>query len=368
MASAHSLRGSMNGSGATNGATGFAEESMTPICSPPANSSGVDIDEVVSILGEHFFTTTVWGSAFEDFLTPSTSMAATISSKIILNASRLEGERIDAGLHDGVTSICAEPVRSQRYRQRHIVPARDPLRGGDPLLINERSATRSLKQWDRIVARCSGWLTCADQRGGVAIRTRCIGERFEVFAMLRSAPIRRRQKLADQVGLDANYPAIVNALSHPEVLRAAAPTITTIWLIDTIVDMLWSPRYLWRTTPKAKNYCSALSIIRWPADVTLDDIRLALNRAPSYVKKVRILELAEFSGNQIKSPPRPKDRQPPTLSSPSMTARWGPWWFGIEGKSLVLSVNSRGRSDRAALCCPSCSAAWWASPWSKCKR
>jgi hypothetical protein len=31
--------------------------------------SGVDIDEVVSILGEDWFMTTVWGSAFEEFLT-----------------------------------------------------------------------------------------------------------------------------------------------------------------------------------------------------------------------------------------------------------------------------------------------------------
>jgi len=31
--------------------------------------------------------------------------------------------------------------------------ARDLLRGGDPILISERLATRSLKQWDRIATR-----------------------------------------------------------------------------------------------------------------------------------------------------------------------------------------------------------------------
>ena len=36
---------------------------------PACERSGVDVDEVVSILGEDFFMTTVWGSAFEDFLT-----------------------------------------------------------------------------------------------------------------------------------------------------------------------------------------------------------------------------------------------------------------------------------------------------------
>ena len=31
--------------------------------------------------------------------------------------------------------------------------ARDLVRGGEPILISERSATRSLKQWDRIATR-----------------------------------------------------------------------------------------------------------------------------------------------------------------------------------------------------------------------
>src|SRR6266699_3050432 len=31
--------------------------------------------------------------------------------------------------------------------------ARDLVRGGDPILISERLATRSLKQWDRIATR-----------------------------------------------------------------------------------------------------------------------------------------------------------------------------------------------------------------------
>ena len=100
--------------------------------------------------------------------------------------------------------------------------------GGDPILINERSATRSLKQWDRIVARCSGWLTCADQWGGVAIRTRCIGERFEVFAMLRSAPIRRSERLQSKLG------------RRQSSGHAAAPAMTSLWLTD-IIDRAVDP-------------------------------------------------------------------------------------------------------------------------------
>ncbi len=36
---------------------------------PACRRTGVDAEEVVAILGENWFTTTVWGCAFEDFLT-----------------------------------------------------------------------------------------------------------------------------------------------------------------------------------------------------------------------------------------------------------------------------------------------------------
>ena len=32
-------------------------------------------------------------------------------------------------------------------------PARDLIRGGEPVLVTERTATRTLKEWDRIAAR-----------------------------------------------------------------------------------------------------------------------------------------------------------------------------------------------------------------------
>jgi len=35
---------------------------------PACKRLGIDVDEVVSILGQHWFMATVWGSAFEDFL------------------------------------------------------------------------------------------------------------------------------------------------------------------------------------------------------------------------------------------------------------------------------------------------------------
>ena len=53
------------------------------------------------------------------------------------------------GLRDSTMSL---------YEASAIVPgqsflARDLIRGGEPVLISERTATRTLKEWDRIAAR-----------------------------------------------------------------------------------------------------------------------------------------------------------------------------------------------------------------------
>jgi hypothetical protein len=54
-----------------------------------------------------------------------------------------------AALLSSVASLyeVSDIVRDKSFK------ARDLVRGGDPFLILERSATRSLNQWDRIVMR-----------------------------------------------------------------------------------------------------------------------------------------------------------------------------------------------------------------------
>ena len=69
MASAHSLQGLIKWLARDEWRDRFAgvyDAHLQPAC----ESLGVDVDEVVSILGKGWFMTTVWGSAFEDFLTP----------------------------------------------------------------------------------------------------------------------------------------------------------------------------------------------------------------------------------------------------------------------------------------------------------
>jgi hypothetical protein len=68
MTSAHSLQGLMKWLTRAEWRDRFAEvydHHLLPAC----RRTGFDAEEVIAILGENWFMTTVWGCAFEDFLT-----------------------------------------------------------------------------------------------------------------------------------------------------------------------------------------------------------------------------------------------------------------------------------------------------------
>jgi len=68
MTGAHSLQGLMKWLTRDQWSGRFAEvydDHLLPTC----DQTDLDVDEIISILGEDWFMRTVWGCAFEDFLT-----------------------------------------------------------------------------------------------------------------------------------------------------------------------------------------------------------------------------------------------------------------------------------------------------------
>jgi hypothetical protein len=95
---------------------------------------------------------TVWGCAFEDFLTRDFDDGSNVVDDYLKRRGWKEGASTRAymaALRTSVMSLyeVSDIVRDTSFR------ARDLVRGGEPVLISERSATRSLKQWDRIATR-----------------------------------------------------------------------------------------------------------------------------------------------------------------------------------------------------------------------
>ena len=310
---------------------------------PACRRTGFDAEEIMAILGEDWFMTTVWGCAFEDFLTREGTDGRNIVDDYLKRRGWKESASARAymsALRRSVMSLyeVSDIIRDTSFR------ARDLVRGGDPILIIERSATRSLKQWDRIATRVVQMGLQMHISGAVLPYGREASEK--ILKLLRNIAKRsdkEKQKLADLVRRDVNDPAIVNAFSQTALLRAAAPAITTVWLID-IIDRATAPQI-----PEVRNaegdellFCT----VHYPfADgAAADDIRLALSRCPELRQ-----ENATF-WNWIG--PR---RSAKTLSAQKRSLKFQTFLddnalvFGsveLKDKGLILSVNSQARSER----------------------
>jgi hypothetical protein len=344
MTGAHSLQGLMKWLTRDQWRDRFAkvyEEHLVPTC----DQTDLDADEIMAILGHDWFMSTVWGCAFEDFLTREFEDGSNIVDDYLKRRGWKEGastRNYMAALRASVVSLyeVSDIVRDTSFR------ARDLVRGGEPVLISERLATRSLKQWDRIATRVVQVGSRTHISGAILPFERDASE--ELLKLLRKLAKRaekEKQKFANLVGSGVDNPAIVSGFSDAAVLRAVTPTITTLWLIDAL-DSALSP-----IIPEVRNtegdeilFCTA----HYPraAGTSGDDIRSALGRC---------LELRQENAtfwNWIGS------RKPATASGKSLAPKAQTFMTtfddgslvlgGVEltEKAVVLSVNSRARSDR----------------------
>ena len=313
---------------------------------PTCGQTGLDVDEVVSILGEDWFMTTVWGCAFEDFLTRELDDGRNIVDDYLKRRGWKEGASARAyiaALRTSVMSLyeVSDIVRDTSFR------ARDLVRGGEPVLVSERSATHSLKQWDRIAARVVQVGTQTQITGAVLPYDRDASE--TLLKLLRNVSKRaakEKQKLADLVDRDVNNLTVVNAFSQTALLRAFAPTITTVWLAN-IIDRAVDPEI-----PEVRNaegdeilFCT----VHYPfaAGITTAAIRLALGRC----SELRQEDATFWNWFEPRTPAKTLGVQKQRSKSQSFvtTLDDGSLVLGgleLKDKALVLSVNSRARSER----------------------
>lgn len=240
------------------------EDHLLPAC----DETDLEPDEIVSTLGEDLYMSSVWASAFEDMLTREFDDGSNIVDDYLKRRGWKETASVRAymaALRDSVVSL---------YEVSDIVPdtsfrARDLVRGGEPVLINERSATRTLKQWDRFAGRVVQVGQQMQISGAVLSFEYDTSE--NLITGLRSiGKLTRKEKkeLAKAIGKDFD-PAVIADLSETERLRAASPAFTTCWLVDAL-DRIEAPDMpdLHNTDGDELLQCT----VRYPlADGTSDD-------------------------------------------------------------------------------------------------
>jgi hypothetical protein len=205
------------------------EDHLLPAC----DETGVATDDVVSIVGEDLFMSTVWACAFEDFLTREFEDGANVVDEYL----KRRGWKETASVRTYMAALRSSTM--SLYEVSDIVPgesfrARDLARGGEPVLVSERSATRSLKPWDRIAARVVHVGSKIQIGGGVLLLEMGTAETcIEALHELRKRSKPKQRKLSKAMRQVFGDTAVAEPGST-EILRGLSPMFTTFWLVDLI--------------------------------------------------------------------------------------------------------------------------------------
>ena len=302
----------------------------------------VELKDLPSLLGDQEFAM-VWGCAFEDFLSRDLDGGRNIVDDYLKRRGWKESpsdRAYMAALRSSVISL---------YEVSGIVPgesflARDLVRGGDPVRVSEKSATRSLRQWDRIAARV------LDVRGKTVISGAVLSFDHELseelLASLRRAGQRARKetaKLVKSLGDKVDKAKLDDLLSEDVVLGASPFMFTNIWLRD-LLDHVMHPGL-----PQISNSdgepMEFLSV-HYPllAGTTPQAVRAAL-------ASIRELNQEnDYFWNWLATPGKsrsmskaPKGRRFVTTMGDGEIVLGN---LELKEKTLTLSVNSRARGER----------------------
>ena len=337
MASKHLLKGLMKWSTRDPWRDRFdqiLEDHLLPAC----DETGVATDDVVSIVGEDLFVSTVWACAFEEFLTREFEDGANVVDEYLKRRGWKESASVRtymAALRNSTMSF---------YEVSGIVPgesfrARDLARGGEPLLVSERSATRSLKPWDRIAARVVQVGPKMQIGGGVLLYEMGTAETcIEALHELRKHSKPKQRKLSEamqQVGDTA-----AAELASTETLRAKSPMFTTFWLVD-LIERARGPEI-----PDLRNFegdqlllCEA----RYPfaAGITCDHIEAVLHAG----REFRRADATFWNWISLKKSAVRASQGSLTFETRLDDGTLVLGGIELQADALVLSVNSQRRCD-----------------------
>ena len=115
------------------------------------SAAGIEVDELPELIGDHW-STTLWGCAFEDLISKTLDEGRNFADDYL----KRRGWKESASTRAYIAALRYSVV--SLYEVSGIVVgesflARDLVRGGEPVRVFEKSATRYLAQWDRIAAR-----------------------------------------------------------------------------------------------------------------------------------------------------------------------------------------------------------------------
>src|SRR3954465_3948577 len=316
------------------------EEVMAEHFGPAMEAFDVEFEDIDKALGGTWGTT-LWCCAFEDLLTRRFEPGGRNPVETYLKRrgwkESAAARRYMMALQTSVMSL---------YEVNDLTPgqslrARDLIRGGEPVLVSERSATQALKPWDRIGARI---VPEGDQlvlAGGLLAFTQ-EGSDLLITALQDGLP--RAGGRQQRAKVSKRAVATPTGWGGPEGgLRGAAPLFPTAWLFDVL------PRALGLDQPSLYN--------REGDEVVFHEVTFPL--APAATTEEVARRLDELQPLRRASPPSWNwlGEAAPTRPAPqgekallwNITMEDGSVVLGnieLKERTLVLSVNSSAREER----------------------
>lgn len=294
---------------------------------PVMDEFGLDQQELGEVLGDHWVMT-LWGCAFEDFLTLSFEPdGMTFVDLYLKRRGFKETARSKAYMKALSTSVMS------LYEVSDILPgqsfmARDLIRGGDPVLVQEATATQTLNQWERIAARIVG-----------------IGGSHLIAGGLLPFSMEASQALLEGLKELSNKPRSRKKLSlEDDTLRIAAPLFTHAWLFDVL------PKMLGEDLPDVSNTDGddiVFHEVRFPLEVGITDRDIAERLAGVDDLRQENPQFWNWLGRR--PPPNAARASDANLFIAGLTMEDGTPVLGsleIKGRFLVLMVNSAQRAQR----------------------
>jgi len=243
MRSAHSLGGLMKWLAKEPWRAAFEELLEHHVASVLDEYELESFDDLGGMIDSHWLMT-VWGCAFEDFLTTEVEDAGNIVDDYLKRRGWKESagnKSYMMGLKNSVMSL---------YEISDIEPgqsflARDLIRGGEPVRVSERSATKNLKPWDRVALRI------VDVRG-----TNVIGggllpferESSEILLAMFGGGSGEDSidivEFVDRLGIDRNDPALVDLLGSdptPTRLLQSMAAVFSLYFLDDLLERILAP-------------------------------------------------------------------------------------------------------------------------------
>ena len=213
------------------------EELLERHLGPACDKADVPVDDLGDVIGEHW-AMTLWGCAFEDFLTREVEGAGNIVDDYLKRRGWNEKE-LNKAYMTTLRSSVISLYEASDIRPGESFLARDLIRGGEPVRVSERTATHTLKPWDRLAARLVEVRGKTTLTGVVLPFEHALSE--SLIAALGRVLARAPEQLADliadlDIGLSPEKAASV--VDNTEMLRLAAPMVSTYWLNDTLKRML----------------------------------------------------------------------------------------------------------------------------------